>query len=111
MTGAVVNAVDARGADRLTDLSPGELAPFHPLLAASEPDLSVDASLAARDLPGGTAPRRVNLALSEADSHRRRATHLAGHPTRPTSLDRALWRSSSNVLGPRPESAPTTRCH
>jgi argininosuccinate lyase len=66
VTGAVVNAVDARGSDRLSDLPPGELAGFHPLLAEQEPDLSVDASLAARDLPGGTAPRRVHLALGEA---------------------------------------------
>jgi argininosuccinate lyase len=65
VTGAVVNAAEARGLERLTDLPRSELAAFHPLLAG-EVDLSVAASLAARDLPGGTAPGRVAGALDQA---------------------------------------------
>src|SRR5581483_406519 len=66
VTGAVVNAAEARGLDRLSDLPPAELAAFHPLLAQAQPDLSVEASLTARDLPGGTAPGRVRAALQAA---------------------------------------------
>jgi argininosuccinate lyase len=75
LTGAVVNAAESRGLDRLSDLPLADLAAFHPLLADGTIDLSVNASLAARDLPGGTAPLRVSEALFAArrdlDAHRR----------------------------------------
>jgi argininosuccinate lyase len=66
VTGAVVNAAERQGIERLGDLPVDELARFHPLLAAAQPDLSVRASLAARDVPGGTAPSRVGEALAAA---------------------------------------------
>ena len=67
VTGAAVNVAEARGLEQLSDLPAELLATFHPLLAEAGPDLSVAASLAARDLPGGTAPRRVRRALGEAE--------------------------------------------
>lgn len=66
ITGAIVNAAEQRGIERLSELPAELLASQHPLLADQQPDLSVEASLAARDLPGGTAPRRVALALAAA---------------------------------------------
>jgi argininosuccinate lyase len=66
VAGAVVNAAEARSIERLADLPADFLATFHPLLAEAQPDLSVEASLAVRDIPGGTAPRQVKHALLEA---------------------------------------------
>ena len=66
VTGAVVNEAERRGIERLSELTPAELGRHHKLLAEAGPDLSVEASLAARGLPGGTAPRSVRVALAEA---------------------------------------------
>jgi argininosuccinate lyase len=66
VTGAVVNAADNQGIEHLADLPADVLAEFHPLLREAQPDLSVEASLAARNLPGGTAPAQVQRALDEA---------------------------------------------
>jgi argininosuccinate lyase len=66
VTGALVNEAERRGLDRLTDLPTEAIAAAHPLLADQRPDLSVEASLAARDVPGGTAPGQVRAALAEA---------------------------------------------
>ena len=66
VTGALVNEAERRGLDRLSDLPAEALAAAHPLLADQRPNLSVEASLAARDLPGGTAPAQVRAALAEA---------------------------------------------
>ena len=82
VTGQAVNAAEARGLDRLSDLPPDVVTDLHPLLAGAELDLTVEASLAARDLPGGTAPSRVVQALAEAraglDIHRRWLTRTRG---------------------------------
>lgn len=82
VTGAIVNAAEQRGIERLNDLPNELLASLHPLLQERQPDLSVEASLAARDLPGGTAPRRVALALSAArraiERHRAWLGHVRG---------------------------------
>lgn len=67
VAGAAVNLSEERGADRLSDLPQEVLAKLHPLLAEAQPDLSLRASLAARDLPGGTAPSRVRRALAAAE--------------------------------------------
>ena len=39
---------------------------FSPLFEANVLDLTVEEALAARDVPGGTAPNRVRKALQEA---------------------------------------------
>jgi argininosuccinate lyase len=66
VTGAVVNAAEAREIERLSDFPPEQLAGFHPLLAQDQPDLSVGASLSSRELPGGTGPAAVQAAWDQA---------------------------------------------
>src|SRR5207249_1395253 len=48
------------------DLSPAEWAAAHPLFAGERPPLSAADSIAARDVPGGTAPARVAAQLATA---------------------------------------------
>ena len=48
------------------DLSDDEWAAAHPLFASERPPLDAAASIAARDVPGGTAPRRVADQLAAA---------------------------------------------
>jgi argininosuccinate lyase len=67
VAGSAVNTAEARGAARLSDLPAEVLAELHPLLAKTQPDLSIKASLDARDLPGGTAPSQVRRALRDAE--------------------------------------------
>jgi argininosuccinate lyase len=66
VTGAVVNAAETRAIQRLSDFPPAELSDFHPLLAEAQLDLSVAASLASRELPGGTGPIAVQAARAQA---------------------------------------------
>jgi len=55
------------------DLSPGAWAAVHPVFAEVRPPLTAAASVAARDVPGGTAPNRVREALAAAESRRAEA--------------------------------------
>jgi argininosuccinate lyase len=55
------------------DLSDEEWAEVHPVFATQKPPLTAEESVALRDLPGGTAPRQVAMALELAQA----ATHDA----------------------------------
>jgi argininosuccinate lyase len=48
------------------DLTAAEWAATHPIFAAERPPLTAAESLAARDVPGGTAPNRVSAQLASA---------------------------------------------
>jgi argininosuccinate lyase len=50
------------------DLTAEEWAAIHPVFAAERPSLTAEASVAARDVPGGTAPSRVREARVAAAS-------------------------------------------
>jgi argininosuccinate lyase len=50
------------------DLSDAEWAATHPIFATERPPLTAAESLAARDVPGGTAPNRVSAQLAVARS-------------------------------------------
>ena len=66
---AVVGALVGRcvAADKtLADLTDDEWAEIHPVFAAEKPPLDAISSIAARDVPGGTAPNRVAAAIDEA---------------------------------------------
>ena len=63
--GKLVASCIARGRS-FADLSAEEWADAHPVFASERPPLTAAESLAARDVPGGTAPRRVAEQLSEA---------------------------------------------
>ena len=48
------------------DLTDTEWAAIHPVFATHKPPLTAEESVALRDLPGGTAPRQVAMALELA---------------------------------------------
>jgi argininosuccinate lyase len=50
------------------NLSDAEWAATHPIFATERPPLTAAESLAARDVPGGTAPNRVSAQLAVARS-------------------------------------------
>ncbi|MDQ2683016.1 MAG: argininosuccinate lyase, partial [Chloroflexota bacterium] len=51
---------------QFSDLSDEEWAEVHPVFAQQKPPLTAAESVAARDIPGGTAPNRVRAALGSA---------------------------------------------
>jgi hypothetical protein len=62
------------------DLSSEEWANAHPIFAGERPPLTAAESLAARDVPGGTAPRRVAEQVVEGRRLLGEArAHLAAH--------------------------------
>ncbi len=63
--GKLVRYASDKGKE-LSELTPAEYKRFSPLFEADVLKLNVEASLAARDVPGGTAPKRVAEALAEA---------------------------------------------
>ena len=68
------------------DLTDAEWADAHPLFAAERPPLTAAASLASRDVPGGTAPNRVAEQLltartARAQARTRLAERQAAHST------------------------------
>jgi argininosuccinate lyase len=65
VTGKLVAYCIAQG-KTFADLSEEEWAATHPIFAAERPPLSAAESLAARDVPGGTAPNRVSAQLAAA---------------------------------------------
>jgi argininosuccinate lyase len=67
------------------DLSQAEWAATHPLFASERPPLDAAASIAARDVPGGTAPWRVADQLAET----KRALVAARASVRERDEDRA----------------------
>jgi argininosuccinate lyase len=85
VVGQIVRRVEADGRS-LADLSLDELREFSPLFEANAVGLKADAVVAARDVPGGTAPARVR---GEATAARERLaaltawldTHRATLPT------------------------------
>ena len=65
VVGELVRRCEGEGRS-LGELSLGELQAAHPSFGEEAVGLSVEQSLAARDVPGGTAPGRVAQALAEA---------------------------------------------
>ena len=65
VVGGLVRRCEAEGKG-LTGLSLAELQEAQPLFEADAVAMTVEQALAARDLPGGTAPVRVEQALAEA---------------------------------------------
>jgi argininosuccinate lyase len=68
VVGRLVRACEERGCD-LGDLSLDELRSASPLFEADAVGLRADAAVAARDVPGGTAPARVAAARQAASEH------------------------------------------
>ncbi|HZK67530.1 MAG TPA: argininosuccinate lyase [Chloroflexota bacterium] len=64
VVGRLVRHCMARGCD-ITDLSISELRSFSPIFQEDIFSVTVESSVAARDVPGGTAPNRVREALEE----------------------------------------------
>jgi len=54
------------GGKTFANLTPEEWAAVHPVFAEERPPLTAEASVAARDVPGGTAPGRVAEAHAAA---------------------------------------------
>jgi argininosuccinate lyase len=71
---SAVGAIVRDHGARFAELSPEQLAAYHPILARSPACLSADASVRARDVPGGTAPGQVTKAISQARRAHTRAT-------------------------------------
>lgn len=65
VVGALVGRLTAEGR-QFHDLSETEWAEVHPVFAKQRPPLTAAESVAARDIPGGTAPNRVRAALGSA---------------------------------------------
>jgi argininosuccinate lyase len=63
--GSLVGKCTAEG-KTFADLSDAEWAEVHPVFATQKPPLTAEESVALRDLPGGTAPRQVRMALALA---------------------------------------------
>jgi argininosuccinate lyase len=66
-TGKLVASCIAQG-KTFANLTDAEWAAAHPIFADQRPPLTADESLASRDVPGGTAPRRVAEQLAEAQN-------------------------------------------
>ena len=64
VVGALVRECEARGCE-LNALPLDAYLSKSPLFAADILELDVDAALAARDIPGGTAPRQVRIAADQ----------------------------------------------
>jgi argininosuccinate lyase len=64
-TGKLVAYCIAQG-KTFADLTDAEWAATHPIFGTERPPLTAAESLAARDVPGGTAPSRVSAQLAEA---------------------------------------------
>ena len=78
IVGGLVRTCEERGCD-LGDLSPEDLRAASPLFDADAVGLRAEAAVAARDVPGGTAPGRVAAAIEAA---RARSEHAEGEVTR-----------------------------
>ncbi len=65
LVGRMVRDCEARAVD-LTDLSLAELQAYSPLFAEDAAGMTVERSIASRDVPGGTARRQVEAALRDA---------------------------------------------
>jgi argininosuccinate lyase len=63
--GSLVGRCTAEG-KTFADLTDAEWAEIHPIFAKQKPPLTAEESVALRDLPGGTAPRQVAMALELA---------------------------------------------
>jgi argininosuccinate lyase len=63
--GRLVRTCSDSGRD-FTELSAAEWADVHPVFAIELPPMTAAESVAARDIPGGTAPKRVRAALGAA---------------------------------------------
>ncbi len=72
VVGALVRHCEERGL-RFEDLSLDDYRLFSPLFGADVRGLTLEASVASRDVPGGTAPRRVATALRRARTRQARA--------------------------------------
>ena len=68
--GNLVRTCEQRGCD-LTDLTLDDLRAASSLFEADAVGLRPEAAVAARDVPGGTAPARVAVAIEEARAGRR----------------------------------------
>jgi argininosuccinate lyase len=63
--GSLVGRCTAEG-KTFADLSDAEWAEIHPVFGKQKPPLTAEESVALRDIPGGTAPRQVKMALELA---------------------------------------------
>ncbi len=66
----VIGSLVARctaGGTSFADLTDAEWAEVHPVFGRQKPPLTAEESVALRDIPGGTAPRQVRMALDLAD--------------------------------------------
>lgn len=63
--GNLVGRCTAEG-KTFSDLTDAEWAAVHPVFSRQKPPLTAEESVALRDLPGGTAPRQVGMALALA---------------------------------------------
>jgi argininosuccinate lyase len=72
VTGKLVASSIAQG-KTFADLTDAEWAAAHPIFAEQRPPLTAAESLASRDVPGGTAPRRVDEQLAAAQDALSRA--------------------------------------
>ena len=78
-TGKLVASCIARG-KTFADLTDAEWAAAHPIFATQHPPLTAAESLASRDVPGGTAPRRVAEQLAAARDNLLQARYrVSGH--------------------------------
>jgi argininosuccinate lyase len=62
VVGSLVGRLTSEGRE-FSDLTEAEWAEIHPVFARQRPPLTAAESVAARDIPGGTAPDRVRTAL------------------------------------------------
>jgi argininosuccinate lyase len=94
------NLVRQCGEDGRTfdQLLPEEWAAVHPVFAEEIPPLTAAESIALRDLPGGTAPRRVRTAV--AGTHDRLSDIEAWHAREQTRMSNVMKRDS---VGPQLE--------
>ncbi len=65
IVGKLVNYASGKG-KAFTDLTPAEFKKFSPLFSEEIKKITLESSLAARNVPGGTAPQQVKKALAKA---------------------------------------------
>jgi len=115
IVGKLVRTCEQRGCD-LGDLTLDELRAASPLFEADAVGLRVDAAVAARDVPGGTAPGRVadagRAAMARLEATRQEAARRRGAlPNLERLLDQPLEVRSSEPRVPNrtaPTGSPTT---
>ena len=96
VVGKLVGECSERGIT-FADLTEEEWAAAHPLFAEQKPPLTALESVAARDVPGGTAPNRVAEALAESAARRDAARNWLDDAR--NRYDRVMSRDSRGPAG------------